>query len=249
MLIASIFAARRSHKAISNQDLEDANLKVMIGTEKRSKKLTEREKRLTAYHESGHAILAYVADDNQKIQRVSIIPRGRSGGFTMYVPEEDKTYASKCEMLAQITVLLGGRVAEQIKMNDISTGASNDIERATAMARSMAAKYGMSETIGPVSYDAGGEVFIGRDFGHSKNYSEQTAAVIDSEVKKILTEQYAEAERLLKKYDTELEAVACRLMECETINGSEFIECFENAKGGNTIGDNEGDTDRRGACD
>ena len=235
---ASIFAARRSHKKITNQDLEDANLKVMMGTEKRSKKLTDREKRLTAYHETGHAILAYVTDNNHKLQRVSIIPRGRAGGFTMYVPDEDRTYASKKEMLSEITVLLGGRVAEQIKMDDISTGASNDIERATAMARSMAAKYGMSDTIGPVSYDAGGEVFIGRDFGHSKNYSEQTAAVIDDEVKKILTERYAEAERLLKEYDTELEAVANYLMEKETISGDEFVECFKGAKGGTSDGDN-----------
>ncbi len=227
---ASIFAARRSHKEITNQDLEDANLKVMMGTEKRSKKLTDREKRLTAYHESGHAILAYVSDDNQKIQRVSIIPRGRAGGFTMYVPDEDRTYASKKEMLSQITVLLGGRVAEKIKMDDISTGASNDIERATSMARSMAAKYGMSDAIGPVSYDAGGEVFIGRDFGHSKNYSEQTAAVIDEEVKRILMERYAEAERLLKQYDAELEAVAKCLMEKETINGDEFAQCFNSVK-------------------
>ena len=235
---ASIFAARRSHKRITNQDLEDANLKVMMGTEKRSKKLTDREKRLTAYHESGHAILAYVTDNNHKVQRVSIIPRGRAGGFTMYVPDEDRTYASKNEMLSEITVLLGGRVAEKIKMDDISTGASNDIERATAMARSMAAKYGMSDTIGPVSYDAGGEVFIGRDFGHSKNYSEQTAAMIDEEVKKILTERYEEAERLLKEYDTELEAIANCLMDKETINGDEFIEFFKRAKGGDTNGDN-----------
>lgn len=229
---ASIFAARRDGKKITNQDIEDANLKVMMGTEKRSKTVTEKEKRLTAYHEAGHAILAHVTDKNLKIHRVSVIPRGRAGGFTMYVPDEDKSFVSRSEMLSQIIVLLGGRVAESLKLDDISTGASNDIERATSIARSMTAKYGMSENLGPVSYDEDGEIFIGRDFGHAKNYSEETAAKIDEEVKKILLCQYKKAEELLKEYDTELEAVTQKLMEKETINGDEFLECFNSAKGG-----------------
>ena len=231
---AAIFAARRNHAKITGRDVEDANLKVMMGSEKKSRVLTEPEKELTAYHEAGHAIVAKITDKTSDIHKISIIPRGRAGGFTMYVPEEDRMYVSRSEMLNQIMVMLGGRVAEKLTMDDISTGASNDIERATSLARQMVKKYGMSDAIGPVSYDEGGEVFIGRDFGHSKNYSEKIAADIDNEVRNILETQFAAAEELLKKHMPSLKAVAELLLEKETINGDEFNRCFvDTEEGGN----------------
>ncbi len=229
---AAILAARENHRKITRRDIENANLKVMMGTEKKSRKMNDNEKRLTAFHEAGHAILSHVIDKTSHIHRVSIIPRGRAGGFTMYVPNEDKTYTSKNEMLDSIVVMLGGRAAEDIKLDDISTGASNDLKRATDISRQMVTKFGMSEAIGPVSYDDGGEVFIGRDLAHSKMYSEETSAQIDKEVKRILTEQYSRAKRLIEKYDAQLCAIAERLIEKETINGDEFIECFNGLKGG-----------------
>ena len=207
-----------------------------MGSEKKSRVITDEDKRLTAYHEAGHAVAAKLLDKTASIHKVSIVPRGRAGGFTMYTTDEDKMYMSRNEMLNRMVVMLAGRVAEALTMDDISTGASNDIERATAMARKMVAKYGMSEVIGPVSYDEGGEVFIGRDFGHAKNYSEKVAADIDEEVKKILSEQYKSAIRLLKEHMSELEAVAKKLLEKETIDENEFNECFKVAEGGENDG-------------
>ncbi|MGN0149655.1 MAG: ATP-dependent zinc metalloprotease FtsH [Clostridia bacterium] len=230
---AAIFAARRNHERITAQDIEDANLKVMMGSEKKSKVITEKEKRLTAYHEAGHAIMARVVDGASDIHKVTIIPRGMAGGFTMYLPE-DKLYQSKNEMLDMIVISLGGRVAEQLVLDDISTGASGDLEKATSIARQMVMKYGMSEVIGPVCYDEGSEVFIGRDFGHAKTYSEKVASDIDEEVKNILSAQYARTELLLREHMSALEAVANRLLEKETIGSEEFEECFAAAKeGGN----------------
>ncbi len=229
---AAIFAARRNHTNITKQDIEDANLKVMMGAEKKSRVITENEKRLTAYHEAGHAVAAKILDNEASVHKVSIVPRGRAGGFTMYMPDEDKMYSSRNEMLNQIIIMLSGRVAEALTMDDISTGASNDLERATALARKMVTKYGMSDTIGPVCYDEGGEVFIGRDFGHAKNYSEKVASDIDEEVKGILTAQYQKSEKLLKDYSKELELVAKKLLEKETIDSDEFNECFKDDKGG-----------------
>lgn len=222
---AAIFAARRNHEKITSKDIEDANLKVMMGSEKKSKVITEKEKRLTAYHEAGHAVMAKVVDSDSPIHKVTIIPRGGAGGFTMYLPE-DKMYHSKNEMLDMIIISLGGRVAEQLIFDDISTGASGDLEKATSIARQMVMKYGMSEAIGPVSYDEGGEVFIGRDFGHAKSYSERVASDIDEEVKRIISAQYTKTEQLLKEYMPVLEAVAQKLLEKETIDGDEFDECF-----------------------
>ncbi len=230
---AAIFAARRNHVEITKHDIEDANLKVMMGTEKRSKIITDKEKRLTSYHEAGHAVLARLVDKTSHIHKVSIIPRGRAGGFTMHIPDEDKMYTSKNEMLDEIIVLLGGRVAEALTMDDISTGASSDIQRATEIARKMITKYAMSENIGPVSYDEGEEVFIGRDFAHSKTYSEKTAADIDSEVKRILTQQYQKTEQILTENMEILDHVASKLLEKETIDGEEFEQCFNISKGGN----------------
>ena len=223
---SAIFAARRNHLEITRKDIEDANLKVMMGTEKRSRIITEKEKKLTAFHEAGHAVLAKLVDKTSHIHKVSIIPRGRAGGYTMYVPDEDKMYTSKNEMLDRIIVMLGGRVAEELTMDDISTGASSDIQRATDIARQMVTKYGMSEAIGPVSYDDCGEVFIGRDFAHSKAYSEKTAADIDAEVKHIMTLQYRKTEQILTENMAVLTRVAEKLLEKETIDGQEFEECF-----------------------
>ncbi|MCC8161560.1 MAG: ATP-dependent zinc metalloprotease FtsH [Oscillospiraceae bacterium] len=235
---SAIFAARRNHIEITRQDVEDANIKVMMGSEKRSRVLTDKEKKLTAFHEAGHAVLAKIVDKTSHIHRVSIIPRGRAGGYTMYIPDEDKMYTSKNEILDRIVVMLGGRVAEALTMDDISTGASNDIQRATELARQMVTKYGMSESIGPVSYDDGGEVFIGRDFAHSKAYSEKTAADIDDEVKHILTLQYKKTEQILTENMEVLTRVANKLLEKETIDGIEFEECFNTIEGGNQNADN-----------
>ncbi len=229
---AAIFAARRNHEKITKLDIEDANLKVMMGAEKKSRVITEREKRLSAYHEAGHAVAAKILDNESSVHKVSIVPRGRAGGFTMYMPDEDKMYSSRNEMLNQMVIMLSGRVAEALTMDDISTGASNDLERATALARKMVTKYGMSDEIGPVCYDEGGEVFIGRDFGHAKNYSEKVAADIDEEVKRILSEQYKKSEQLLKDHSKELEKVAKTLLEKETIDSDEFNECFTDNEGG-----------------
>ena len=224
---AAILAAKRKHDKISATDIDDANLKVMMGNEKRSRVLSDEEKRLTAYHEAGHAIAARVVDKSQSVATVSIIPRGRAGGFTMYQPESDnRMYESRNEMLNKIIVMLGGRVAEAIMMNDISTGASNDIERATALARDMVVKYGMSENIGPVSYDSGGEIFLGRDYGHAKSYSESTASQIDNEIKSIISKQYSKTEKILREYSRQLEKTANLLLEKETITGEEFEDCF-----------------------
>jgi len=224
---AAIFAARRNKEKIDNQDLEDANIKVMMGTEKKSRIITDKEKKLTAYHEAGHALLTKLTNPNAKVHQVSIIPRGRAGGYTMHSPEDDKYYSSKKEMLNDIIILLGGRVAEALKLDDISTGASNDLQRATAIARSMVTQYGMSEALGPVCYDSNEEVFLGRDFGHSNNYSEKIAAQIDEEIEKILNTQYEEATKLLKENNELLEKTASLLLEKETVNEKEFEALFK----------------------
>lgn len=235
---AAIFAARRNHIEITGKDIEDANLKVMMGSEKRSRVITEKEKRLTAFHEAGHAVISKLVDKASHIHKVSIIPRGRAGGFTMDIPNEDKMYRSKNEMLNEILVFLGGRVAEELTMDDISTGASNDIQRATELVRNMVTKYGMSDSIGPVSYDENGEVFIGRDFAHSKTYSEKTAAEIDDEVKRIITTQYQKTKKILNDNMDILTRVANKLLEKETIDSMEFEKCFNKTEGGNENADN-----------
>ena len=224
---AAIFAARRQHTDIKQEDLEDANIKVMMGSEKPSRVITDKEKRLTAYHEAGHAVLAHLVDDTAIVNQVSIIPRGRAGGYTMYFPKEDSMYMARNEMLSRIVVLLGGRVAEELMTDDISTGASNDLDRATEIARDMVSKYGMSSEIGPVSYHSDDEVFLGRDFAHSQKYSEQTASLIDKEVKQIMTKQYEKAKQLLEDNKEKLTNVAQLLLEKETINGEQFKNCME----------------------
>ncbi len=223
---AAIFAARRNKQSIDNKDLEDANVKVMMGAEKKSRVITDSEKKLTAYHEAGHAVIAKIVDKTCNVHQVSIIPRGRAGGYTMYLPDEDKSYLSKKEMLDRIMVLLGGRVAEKLVLDDISSGASNDIQRATEIARSMTAKYGMSDKIGPISYETDQEVFLGRDYGHSKIYSEKTASEIDEEVSGIITAQYEKTISILQDNMDRLERVAQALIEKETIDDKEFNAIF-----------------------
>ena len=243
---AAILAARRNGRAITEKDIDEANLKVMMGSEKRSRKVTDKDKKLTAYHEAGHAILGKALQKDMAIHKVTIIPRGRAGGFTMSTPVEDKSYQSRNEMLDEIVVLLGGRAAEEIWLDDISTGASSDIERATAIARQMVKKYGMSSELGVVSYDEGGEVFIGRDFGHSKNYSEKTAAMIDDAVTSLLNEKYEEAKRLLKKHKHQLEMIAEELIVKETLDGEEFDRIYNEAEASGNTSSKEEESDGKG---
>lgn len=223
---AALLAAREHKTEITNQHLADAMLKVVIGTEKKSRKITEAENKLTAYHEAGHAIATRLLETQDPVHEVSIIPRGLAGGYTLHLPSEDKWYASKREMLDEIVVFLGGRVAEKLTLDDISTGASNDIERATAMARNMVTTYGMSDEIGPINYGSSQEVFIGKDFGHAKNYSEEIAGKIDNEVKKIIDGAYARCEEILKEHMEELERVAQALLAREKLTGEEFEKVF-----------------------
>ena len=224
---AALLAARRNKRLISMEDIEDSFLKVIMGTEKKSRVMSEKEKRLTAYHEAGHAVVTRLLPTQDPVHQISIVPRGRAGGFTMSLPQEDKFYASKNEMLEQIVTLLGGRVAEKLTMDDISTGASNDIERATQMARSMVTTYGMSDRIGPINYGAGQEeVFLGRDFATSKNFSEEIASEIDAEIRRIITEAYEKCEEMLKSHMEVLTNVAEYLIRNETMDGEAFEKMF-----------------------
>lgn len=220
---AALLAARRNKKAITMPDIEEAMIKVVAGPEKKSHKISEKENRLTAYHEAGHAVSAFYLEHRDPVHQVSIVPRGQMGGYTMYLPTEDKSYESKNEMLDNLVSLLGGRVAEALVLGDISTGASNDIERATEVARKMVTRYGMSEKLGPITFGSGNdEVFLGRDYSHLKNYSEETAAEIDSEINRIITTAYARTENILSEHMDKLHAVASALIEREKISGEEF---------------------------
>ncbi|MDD6214195.1 MAG: ATP-dependent zinc metalloprotease FtsH [Firmicutes bacterium] len=223
---AAIFAARRNKPEIDNTDIEDANMKVMMGPQKKSQIVTQKEKRLTAFHEAGHAVLTKLVSKNQTVHQVSIIPRGRAGGYTMHLPEEDTWYRGKKDMLDDIVILLGGRVAEELTMDDISTGASSDLKNATQIAHEMVAKYGMSEKIGPICYDTNEEVFLGRDYGHSKQHSEMIAAQIDKEVETLLNNQYARAKALLCDNAKRLENVANALLEKEVLDEKEFLKYY-----------------------
>jgi len=226
---AALLAARRNLRAITMEEIDEATVKVVVGTEKRSHVMTEKEKKLTACHEAGHAVVTYYCETQDPVHQISIIPRGMAGGYTMSLPQHDRSYKCRGEMLEDIQVLLGGRVAEALMLEDISTGASNDIERATELARRMVTKFGMSDTLGPVCYagSEGDEVFLGRDFGHTRNHSEEIAARIDAEVHRILTEAYAETERKLKEHMDKLSAVAQQLMVDEKMDGDEFRRIME----------------------
>jgi len=220
---AALLAARRDRKAITMSEIEEATVKVVVGTEKRSKVMTDKNKRITAYHETGHAIAHYFCETQDDVHQISIIPRGFAGGYTMSLPSEDKMYNTYTEMKEEIVVLLGGRVAEQLIFNDISTGASNDIERATDIARSMITKYGMSKKLGPITFgESSNEVFIGRDMGHVKNYSEKVAAQIDEEIFSVVQEGYEKVTEILSENIEKLHEVAKILLEKEKLSGEEF---------------------------
>ena len=228
---AALLAARRNKTVITNQDIDDAMIKVVVGTEKKGRQMSEKEKKLTAYHEAGHAIVSKLLPDTDPVHQVSIIPRGLAGGYTMYRPVEDKYYSTKGEMLNEIIGLLGGRAAEKLVLDDISSGASNDIERASKIARQMVTKFGMSDSIGPINYASDNdEVFIGRDFVHSKNFSEKVSAEIDDEVRKIINECYKKCLDLINENNKRLENVANALIEREQITGEEFEIVFECGK-------------------
>ena len=224
---AALLAARRNLKEIGMEEIEDAMVKVTMGPEKKTRVRSEKEKKLVAYHEAGHAVVSRYLPTQDKVHQISIVPRGMAGGYTMYRPSEDKSFMSKSEMEENIVSLLGGRVAEQLILSDISTWASNDIERASKIARDMVSKYGMSEAVGAIMFGAGQEeVFLGRDLTQSKNYSEQTASVIDAETKKIIDKAYQKAEEILSEHIDKLHKVAGILLEKEKIDGDEFAQIF-----------------------
>ena len=222
---AALLAARANRKAITKKDIEEATIKVVAGPEKKSKVVTPEEKRLTAYHESGHAITTYFCKTQDKVHQVSIIPRGMAGGFTMHVPEKDRSFVSKTYMEEEIIVLLGGRVAEKLILDDISTGASNDIERATSVARNMVTRYGFSEKLGPILYGhENQEVFLGRDYSQGRNYSENVAAEIDGEIRELIETGYEKAKEILTEHGDLLERCAQYLMKHEKIEGADFYK-------------------------
>lgn len=228
---AALLTARQNKTLITMDIIEEAITKVIAGPEKRSKLISENEKKLTAYHEAGHAVVARLSSNKDPVHMITIIPRGGAGGFTMYLPEEDKSYRSKTDMEESIVRLLGGRVAEKLVLNDISTGASNDIERATKIARAMVTTYGMSDELGPMTYGTDDEeVFLGRDFNKIRNYSEEVAAKIDREMRKIIDGAYHKTETLLSDNMERLDRVAKALLEKETISGKEFEMLFEGAQ-------------------
>jgi cell division protease FtsH len=224
---ATLLAARKNKKKVDLSDVEEATVKVMMGPEKRSRIIGDKEKKLTAYHEAGHAVVSRFLPTHDTVHQISIIPRGMAGGYTMYKPNEDKSYKSKSEMNEHIVSLLGGRVAEQLVLDDISTGASSDIERASKIARNMVMKYGMSEKLGPISFgETQEEVFLGKDMNNRRNYSENIASQIDEEVKGIITRAYNYAERLLKDNIDKLHKVSEILLEKEKMGAEEFEAIF-----------------------
>ena len=226
---AALLAARRGLHAITMSEIEEATIKVVMGTEKRSHVITDKEKKLTSFHEAGHAVVTYYCPTQDPVHQISIIPRGMAGGYTMSLPEHDRSYRAKKEMLEDIEVLLGGRVAEALVLDDISTGASNDIERATETARSMVTKYGMSDKLGPIMFGSSdsNEVFLGRDFGHTRNYSEEVAALIDEEVSSIINNCYSQTRQKLTEHMDKLHAVARYLFLNEKMDGDQFTEIME----------------------
>ena len=220
---ASLLAARKNKKAITKDEREEASIKVVAGPEKKSKVITEDEKKLTAYHEGGHALCTYYSKSQDKVHQVSIIPRGQAGGFTMSLPVKDKSYVSKNEMYENIVVLLGGRVAEKLILDDISTGASNDLERATSTARNMVTRYGFSDNLGPVVYGQGDhEVFLGRDYTNTPSYSDNVAAEIDNEIRTLIESAFTDAEKILNEHMDKLHVVAKYLMKYEKVDGATF---------------------------
>ena len=229
---AALLAVRRRHRFITQEDIDEAILKVQMGPEKKSRKMSERARRLTAYHESGHAVAARFCQHVDPVHYITIIPRGPAGGFTLFRPQEDvENFTSRSEMYENIVVALGGRVSERLFLDDISTGASGDIHSATNLARDMVTRYGMSERLGPISSDSSGHsIFIWRDFGQTKSYSEETAALIDEEVKAIFDKASAACEKILTEHADQLRAVAEYLLAHETMDGDEFNYFFEHGE-------------------
>lgn len=224
---AAILTARKREKKITMENIEESITKVIVGVAKKSRVISEKERILTAYHEGGHAVCAHILDLMDPVHQVTIIPRGMAGGFTLQLPTEDKYYATKGEMMQELIVLLAGRVSEEINLDDISTGASNDLDRVTKLARGMVAKYGMSEKLGPLTFDSNDEVFIGNSFGHTREYSEEVAAEIDEEVRRIVADAYSKTKKILQENQERLDYIAKALLEYETLNESQFKEAFE----------------------
>ena len=233
---AALLAARRNGMKIRMEEIEEAITKVIAGPEKKSRVISEEERKLTAYHEAGHAVVAHVLPKTDPVHQITIIPRGRAGGFTMILPKEDKYYGTKETMREQIIHLLGGRVAEMLTLDDISTGASNDIQRATDIAKEMVTKYGFSDKLGPVNYSSSDEVFLGKDFSTRQAYSEETANEIDEEVKAIIEEAYDTARTILSEHLDQLTAVAEGLLEVETLDNRQFEELYDGVKTPEEIG-------------
>lgn len=240
---AALAAARANQKTISMRNLEESIMKVVAGPEKKSKKVTEKEKKLTAYHEAGHAVVSKMLPTQDRVHQVSIIPRGRAGGYTLSLPKEDASYNSRTEMIEEIIVLLGGRVAESLTLDDISTGASNDIERATKIAKNMVTKYGMSERLGARTFgEQNDEVFLGLEHGHAADYSQETAAIIDQEIHKIIDDCYNQCKQILIDNMDNLKKVAELLLEKEKIEGDEFDALFEADSANNPESSDESNT-------
>ncbi|HPV99738.1 MAG TPA: AAA family ATPase, partial [Oscillospiraceae bacterium] len=225
---AALLAARRGKKAITMAEIGDATIKVVAGPEKRSHKVSEKDKRLTAYHEAGHAIVTFFCATQDAVHEISIVPRGYAGGYTMSLPSEDRNYITRRFMEEELCTLLGGRVAEQIVFGDISTGASNDIERATSLARNMVMRYGFSEKLGPMVYGSDeNEIFLGRDFSQGRRYSDEVASDIDAEIRSFIDNAYDQAKVILEQHRDKLEALANLLMEREKIDGELFKAIME----------------------
>jgi cell division protease FtsH len=223
---AALLTARRNGTKIRMDEIEEATTKVMAGPQKKSRVISDAEKKLTAYHEAGHAVVMRAIPGSDPVHQITIIPRGMAGGFTMWLPEEDRFFETKGHMIDNIKHLLGGRVAEELKLDDISTGASNDLERATGIARQMITKYGFSEKLGPVSFSSNDEVFLGRDFSTRQNYSEEVASEVDHEIRALLSECYAETKKILQENDEAFERVAQALLLVETLDGDQFERLY-----------------------
>ena len=236
---AAILAARKNAQTISMAELEEAITRVQVGPEKKSRVITEKDKKLVAFHEAGHAVLAYLLPGCDEVHEVSIIPRGGAGGYTMTMPSEEKHYISGARLRDQIVELLGGHVAEKLVLGDVSTGSTSDLSRASELARSMVTEYGMSEEIGPVYLGGDQEVFVGRDFGHTRNYSEELAAKVDEQMSKILHTALDRATQLLSENREKLDRIASELMEREKLDKDEFVTLMQggtlNPEGGNPI--------------
>ena len=227
---AALLAARKKKKAITMQEIEEATIKVVAGPEKRSRKVSDKDKRLTSYHEAGHAVVTYFCETQDPVHEISIIPRGYAGGYTMSLPSEDRNYVTKRYMEEELCTLLGGRVAEKIVLGDISTGASNDIERATGIARNMVMRYGFSEKLGPMVYGSDeNEIFLGRDLSQGRHYSDEVASDIDAEIRLFIDNAYERAESILTEHRQKLDAVAAVLMEKEKVTGEEFAALMADA--------------------